>query len=83
VTDDIEVVQRILEGKCPDCGLKLPGHDMDCKFNPARDLTERIERLNMHLRNEMNKLHSLILQNKITIEETKQLLKELQSRKVK
>ena len=30
MTDEIEQAQRILEGRCPACGHKLPGHSIVC-----------------------------------------------------
>jgi len=35
VTDELERVQRTLEGRCAECGLKKPQHAISCQSQPV------------------------------------------------
>lgn len=35
MTDDVDIAQLKLEGRCVDCKELLPNHDIGCKHHPA------------------------------------------------
>lgn len=74
---DIDVVQRVLEGRCIQCSEVLPKHDLDCELHPARTVTEKLQRLNDELTKKLDNLKILIDENKITVDELIDMIDEI------
>ena len=74
MTDEIDVVQRVLEGRCWLCNIELPDHTVDCKLNPNRDVLDKLTNIQVHIDAKLQTVKRMIDSNKINIDELAELL---------
>lgn len=78
IDDDHTRVQRILEGKCEQCGKVLPQHDMDCKHSMYSKIRQKLERINQAMQQRTNEVVDLAQSGEITMDEFLDMIEEIQ-----
>ena len=77
MTDEIDIVQRVLEGRCWLCNIELPEHTVDCKLNPNRDVLDKLTNIQVHIDDKLQTVKKMIDSNKIDIDELSELLEQI------
>jgi hypothetical protein len=77
VTDEIDVVQRVLEGRCWLCNIELPDHTVDCKLNPNREVLDKLTNIQVNIDAKLQTVKRMIDSNQVNIDELEQLLQEI------
>lgn len=75
--DEIEIAQRVLEGRCWLCNTTLPDHTVDCKLNPNRDVIDKLTNIQVQIDAKLQTVKRMIDSNQVTVDELLKLLDEI------
>lgn len=81
--NDINNAQTILEGRCVECGKRLPDHQATCVHSPHYTLSDKLKHIALHIDTVMTELEGKVEENQEMLEEINDLIIKLKQRKGK
>lgn len=83
IENDIKNAQIILEGRCVECGKRLPDHLATCIHSPHYTLSDKLKHIAVHIDTVLNELEGKVEDNQEMLEEINELINKLKEKKGK